>query len=842
MIARSSSTVIQNLKIQLFCLSYESLYEIMTPMDSHEINNLKIEIQNIKKQVEEQSKILQIQIQRIWKLEEENRKLAAGSPVAKEEKSPFISASTPVISPEREQISELPETKEIPPNPVPQEEVIKSAAFTPPQEEAPPSPAISKPITHPSKDKMIDLETEIGGNWLSKVGIAALFIGLAFLFKYAFDLGLLNNVVRVALGTLAGLVLLSLGEYFTQKKEYLKYAHVLTGGGLAILYLSFYAAYGFYHLIPRTAAWILLFGVTAGGVFFALRYKQEAIGVIGFLGAYLTPFFLKAPSDPYLSYLTYGFIITLGAFRVGYKNTWAIIQNMALIGGLLMAAGVTSMFEFSAETLPDITLLLYGFGISAIAAITSAKKNWNSFVVISIFCAILYVLLLGWSYEEPGKAINFLNLMTYSAGLLVLSYAIAYWKKWPECSYIGCIAGYILPIGLLPATDFLPVLAPYWALFIILTGVLYYLEGWLLPLGIGILAAHGMGISWMLKYYTYAQFGMAWGYLSLWAALFLVAAAASAWYAKKESSPSLILLTAVNVILYFAESYKLLDGRFYKGPGWFALGLVFYFLGAGRLGYRLNKEAKLFNESLLGLAGVFAVTAVPLLLEQHWIPVAWSAEAVMLNWLGLRFEGPLLRKASLTLLGAAIFRIFAVEYSASLNASWAYVPIINNRFVAFAAVAITAFVIQGLRINKEDILSPLEKKEIAGLLVLAGNFLLLFNFSVELLDFIDSYYGSRGSFWENADIWMLKQVSLSCLWAVYSLALICIGMAKRISFFRIVGLLLFALTILKVFFFDLSSLQQLYRIISFIVLGIILLGVSYLYHRFREKVLKILRD
>jgi uncharacterized membrane protein len=814
----------------------------MTPMDSQEINNLKIEIQNLKKQVEEQSKILQIQIQRIWKLEEENRKIPAGSFTAKEEKSLINSVTPPVISPEKEQISEPAKIEKIFPGDTPHEETSAPAAIIPSEEERPSLAGIKVPASQPPTDKMTDLETEIGGNWLSKVGIAALFIGLAFLFKYAFDLGLMNNVVRVALGTLAGLVLLSLGEFFTQKKEYLRYAHVLTGGGLAILYLSFYAAYGFYHLIPRTAAWILLFGVTAGGVFFALRYKQEAIGVIGFLGAYLTPFFLKAPSDPYLSYLTYGFIITLGAFWVSYKKSWAIIQNMALIGGLLMAAGVTSLFEFSAETLPDITLLLYGFGITAIAAITSAKKNWNSFVVISIFSAILYVLLLGWSYEEPSKAVNFINLMTYCSGLLILGYGIAYWKKWPECGSIGGIAGFLLPMGILPSTNFLPVLAPYWVLFIILTGALYYLEGWLLPLGIGILAAHGMGISWLLKYYTYAQFGMAWGYLTLWAAIILIAAAAGVWYAKKESTPSLTLLTAANVILYFAESYKLLDGRFYKGPGWFALGLVFFFLAAGWLGYRLNKEGKLFNESLLGLAGVFAVTAVPLLLEQHWIPVAWSAEAVMLNWLGLRYEGPLLRKASLILLGAAIIRVFAVEYSASLNASWAYVPIINNRFVAFAAVAIAAFVVQGLRINKEDILSPLEKKEIAGLLVLAGNFLLLFNFSVELLDFIDSYYGSRGTSWENTDIWMLKQVSLSCLWAVYSLALICIGMAKRISFLRIVGLLLFALTILKVFFFDLSSLQQLYRIISFIVLGIVLLGVSYLYHRFREKVLKILRD
>ncbi len=810
-------------------------------MSKKEFDIIKLEIQNLKKQVEEQTSILQIQIQRIWKLEKELQGLSS---IPKDKENIEVQTEVPVISPlpdvcAIDATSDAPETLS--------GELHETASF--------PTDSINKPESIQSfsqegnntseavTDKMTDLETEIGGNWLSKIGIAALFIGLTLFFKYAFEMGWINEVVRVALGGLAGLVLLSLGEYFNQQKKYLNYAHVLTGGGLAILYLSFYAAYGFYHLIPRSLAWVFLTGTTVSGVFFAMRYKHEAIGVIGFLGSYLTPFFLKAPSDPYLSYLSYGFVITLGAVWVSHHENWAIVQNLAVIGGLAIGAGVTSLYHFTAESLPDITLLLYGFGITLVSVVSCARKNWNTYALISFLGAILYVLLLGWSFEPPSKAIGFMNLMSYCAGLLVLGYIVADWKKWAECSFMGSLAGFLLPLGILPAGNYFSVLAPYWVGFILLAGLLYYRQGWMVPYGIALFSTHLVGIYWLIHHYTPGQFIMAWGYLSVWAALFLISGSARAWWREQFSSPRLSLLMASNVILYYAESYYLLNGKFDKGPGWFALGLVFIFLAVGWVGSRINKESKLYNETLLGLAGVFAVTAVPLLLNHHWIPIAWSAEAVLLNWLGLRHESSLLRRSSVVLLGFVVIRLFTGEYSDSLKPEWLYIPLVNSRSVAFIAAAITAFIMEGFRRKKQEILSPLEKKEIAGLLVLSGNFLLLFNFSVELLDFINTYYGRMGTFprWDT-ELWMLKQASLSCLWAVYSVVLIGIGMAKRVAFLRQLGLLLFALTILKVFFFDLSSLERLYRIISFIALGIILLGVSYLYNRFRENVLKILKD
>src|SRR5690606_34251832 len=78
-----------------------------------------------------------------------------------------------------------------------------------------------------------------------------------------------------------------------------------------------------------------------------------------------------------------------------------------------------------------------------------------------------------------------------------------------------------------------------------------------------------------------------------------------------------------------------------------------------------------------------------------------------------------------------------------------------------------------------------------------------------------------------------EQLTLSMVWILYSLALMAVGIWRRKQGARMMAFGLFGLTILKLFLFDLSFLETLYRIISFIVLGLILIGVSYVYSRYK---------
>jgi uncharacterized membrane protein len=83
----------------------------------------------------------------------------------------------------------------------------------------------------------------------------------------------------------------------------------------------------------------------------------------------------------------------------------------------------------------------------------------------------------------------------------------------------------------------------------------------------------------------------------------------------------------------------------------------------------------------------------------------------------------------------------------------------------------------------------------------------------------------------------LRQLLLSAGWLVYSIILMALGIWKRARLVRIEAIVLFGASILKIFIYDLSFLDTLYRTFSFVGLGVILLAVSYLYQRYRGIIL-----
>src|SRR5439155_5675512 len=80
----------------------------------------------------------------------------------------------------------------------------------------------------------------------------------------------------------------------------------------------------------------------------------------------------------------------------------------------------------------------------------------------------------------------------------------------------------------------------------------------------------------------------------------------------------------------------------------------------------------------------------------------------------------------------------------------------------------------------------------------------------------------------------LRSGGVSILWSLFALGLIVPGIAKNLQALRYVGLALFILVAWKIFFVDLARLDQLYRIIAFIVLGSLVLCGSFLYLRYRQ--------
>ena len=238
-----------------------------------------------------------------------------------------LRAFSPPTQPSRPQASAV--------GPMPHATVAVPAVGPPPS--APPASArfpVGEPPWRGVLDNISrwDWDWLIGGNWLARIGIVALVIGAGFFLKLAFDNDWIGETGRVVLGIVAGLALLGGGEYW--QRRYPIWAQPLTGGGIAMLYLSIFAAFSLYDLIPSVAAFGFFFLVTLAAAGLALKYESMTIAILGIVGGFITPLLLrdKLPDERLL--IAYVLVLDLGVLGLATFRNWRWFTLLGLAGSL----------------------------------------------------------------------------------------------------------------------------------------------------------------------------------------------------------------------------------------------------------------------------------------------------------------------------------------------------------------------------------------------------------------------------------------------------------------------------------------------------------------------------
>ncbi len=241
-----------------------------------------------------------------------------------------------------ESVRPVPGSAPAPARPVaPPPTVAQSAA---PRADAPPSGAASAPPDAPAGGgppgnlpgilSPSEWEWLLGGNWLARVGILALIFGIGFFLKLAFDNDWIGETGRVVLGLAVGVALLGGGEYWSRR--YPAWAQAVTGGGIAVLYLSIFAAFALYDLVPSLGALGFSFLVTLAAAGLALRYESRAIAVLGILGGFATPLILADRLPEQWALLAYVLVLDLGVLALATFRNWRWFTLLALIGSLVL--------------------------------------------------------------------------------------------------------------------------------------------------------------------------------------------------------------------------------------------------------------------------------------------------------------------------------------------------------------------------------------------------------------------------------------------------------------------------------------------------------------------------
>jgi len=176
-----------------------------------------------------------------------------------------------------------------------QEKVSGHSRFTP----VPPGPSSKvQPPIPPRPEPMVsgapdtDLESRIGSHWLNRIGIAAVLIGVSYFLKFAFDNNWIGPAGRVIIGLLAGSAVLVWSERF-RSRGYKVFSYSLKAVGIGVLYLSLWAAFQMYALIPAGAAFVAMLAVTASTAVMALAQDAEILAALALVGGFTPPVLLS---------------------------------------------------------------------------------------------------------------------------------------------------------------------------------------------------------------------------------------------------------------------------------------------------------------------------------------------------------------------------------------------------------------------------------------------------------------------------------------------------------------------------------------------------------------------
>ncbi len=215
-------------------------------------------------------------------------------------------------------------------------------------------------------------------------------------------------------------------------------------------------------------------------------------------------------------------------------------------------------------------------------------------------------------------------------------------------------------------------------------------------------------------------------------------------------------------------------------------------------------------------------------LKQFTLSAVWTIYGAVALCVGIRRGPKALRIGSLLLLALAVWKLLLVDLG-YYDAQW-HSPIFNLTFASFALMILALACAVWFYARAQQV-EESERRTLINFMIGLANVLAIIALSAEASGYFEVQMQTAAGESRFGELQLAQQLSLSVVWAMYGGAMLTVGIIRRNRLLRVMALLLIGLTILKVFFFDLSSLERVYRILSFIVLGVILLIVSFLYQR-----------
>ena len=311
-------------------------------------------------------------------------------------------------------------------------------------------PEVHAPTQVSAKNKDAD-DTEKAVNWLNRIGVVALVLGLGFFLKIAIDLGWIGPWAQVIIGLAIGGLLIYLGQLW--KEKFGTRAQALIGGGVAILYFSIYAAFNFYSLVPQFVAFMVMLAVAGFAVWLSYKNSSLVLGVLAFFGAYGSPLMFSSGQDQQIMLFGFLTVLNVAAFVLMFRKYWMELLLLALFGTIIdfLVWGVShSNYEntLTSLTFVIVTMLLFVIGSAGLFRLHSEKKTLapdfgNGVAALQIISGTFFfgsiVALLFDRFHNILPAVALLGAVTY-----FFSYALVDRLNYRNLNYCMSFCGSLL--------------------------------------------------------------------------------------------------------------------------------------------------------------------------------------------------------------------------------------------------------------------------------------------------------------------------------------------------------------------------------------------------------------
>ncbi len=734
----------------------------------------------------------------------------------------FLPQQAPAVSSTKEETPKVEEPKkEIPVSSPPKIEIPKTA----------------QPISEPyiPKKSFIkrffennpDMEKFIGENLINKIGIGILVLGISFFVKYAIDQNWIGEVGRVAIGILAGGILIGFAHYM--RNSFRAFSSVLVGGGLSVLYFTIGIAFHEYQLFSQTVAFIIMVFITGFAVLLSILYDRKELAALSVIGGFATPLIVSTGEGNYIILFTYLLILNCGMLVLAYFKKWNIVNILSYIFTIFLY-GIWLVKKLGNVDAPYIGGLSFGIAFYLVFLAMNILNNikeqqkfsvWEIIILISNTMFFYFCGMASLHYVSEGM---FQGIFTASMGIInFIVVATLYKREYIDKNLLYLLIGIVLTFVSLIAPIQLEgnYITMFWAIEAVLLLWFSQKSGLNIIKNSSIIVTLLMLISLIMDweniygdnyYYEYNPLYIIFNQACITGIISIASLYGTRFLLKNETQPFnfkifqypikihttiiSIILTIITYITFLLElNYQLYN---YIGVNYskaIIIGTYNYLFILGIIVYAQRKSLKSISLTAIIIAcfGMFLylvhyniVTGNVLreyfFDEQGTIVGFWFHYISMLLMCGILFYG---------------YKIISQQYKQTQQkiALW---------FIAFMIVLLASSEVLYTILYSQLAFSSLDLRE------------------TQLL-----YYETKTQ---------IVKVGFPIVWGLCAFIFMLFGMKKSNKTLRIISLTLFAITLVKLFVYDIRDISEGGKILAFVLLGVLLLVISFMYQKIKKYV------